>query len=215
MPDPDGLSAAILQLSEHSGRIATQDEREKTHFRDLNTSLTDLRALVTTMQSRLTDQADILAALQRLDEQVTNLAGRVDDIAPEDDGATQAYQPIASPRWWNLDDDAREEALHKLRAWVEQVYRPSYGHLAGGLGKCWDQHTLCLITLDWLSELWSLLYLQPRRTARALAGHGEFQTRLLPTAAEQMHSETTRCQHADTAWRTGAHHSYPTPARRP
>ena len=213
MPEPDGLSAAILQLSEHSGRIATLDERENAHFRDLHTSLADLRALVTAMQSTLTDQADILAAVRRLDEQVTTLAGRVDDIAPEEDGAAPAYQPLASPRWWNLDD-AREETL-KLRAWVEQVYRPSYGHLADGLGKCWDQHILCLITLDWLSELWSVLYLQPRRTARTLAGQGEFQTRLLPAAAEQMRSETARCQHSDLAWRTDAHRSYPTPVRRP
>src|ERR1022692_2570488 len=108
MPDHDGLSAAILQLSEHSGRIATLDERENTHFRDLHTR-----------------QADLLAAVQRLDDQVTTLAGRVDDLAPEEEGAAPAYQPIASPRWWNLDDDAREDALRKLRAWVDQVYLPS------------------------------------------------------------------------------------------
>jgi hypothetical protein len=215
MPEQDGLSAAILQLSEHSGRIATLDERENGHFRELGSSLADLRALVTTMQGTLTDQADILAAVQRLDDQVTTLASRVDDIAPDEDDATPSYQPIPSPRWWNLDDDAREHALHKLRAWVEQVYRPSYGHLSGNFGRCWDQHTLCLITLDWLSELWSVLYLQPRRTARTLAGQGEFQTRLLPAAAEQMHQETTRCRHADT-WRAGGPpRSYPSAARKP
>ena len=45
-------------------------------------------------------------------------------------------------------------------------------------------------------ELWSVLYLPPERTAPVLASQAEWQTRLLPALAEQMHLETTRCQHA-------------------
>jgi hypothetical protein len=106
------------------------------------------------------------------------------------------YQPADSPRFWKLDGPAREDAIARLRAWVEQVYRPGYGHLAGVLGGCWEQHPLCLYTLDWLSELWSVLYLQPGRNTGTLAGQAEWQTRLLTAAAEQMTRETSRCQHA-------------------
>jgi hypothetical protein len=80
---------------------------------------------------------------------------------------------------------------------VEQVYRPSYGHLAGTLGPCWDQHPLCLFGLDWLMELWSALYLIPERDTSGLAGQAEWQIRLLPALAEQMHLETRRCQHRE------------------
>jgi hypothetical protein len=82
-----------------------------------------------------------------------------------------------------------------LRAWVEQVYRPSYGHLADALGSCWDQHPLCLFGLDWLMELWSALYLTPERDTAGLASQAEWQIRLLPALAEQMNLETRRCQH--------------------
>ena len=90
----------------------------------------------------------------------------------------------------------REEALGRLRAWVEQIYRPGYGHLAAALGPCWDQHPLCLYGLDWLMELWSVRYLTPERGPSALASQAEWQTRLLPALAEQLYLETTRCQHA-------------------
>ena len=82
-----------------------------------------------------------------------------------------------------------------------QVYRPGYGHLAAALGPCWEQHALCLYGLDWLMELWSALYLPAGRRAPALASQAEWQTRLLPTLAEQMYIETTRCQHATSASR--------------
>jgi hypothetical protein len=84
----------------------------------------------------------------------------------------------------------------RLRAWVEQIYRPGYGQIAATLPSCWEQHTLCLYTLDWLSELWSFLYLDPERTAASLAAQAEWQTRLLPAAAEQMAFDATGCPHA-------------------
>jgi hypothetical protein len=111
MPEPEGLSAALPQISEHSGRIAAIDEREGSHFREVGGCLADLRTLVDAMRGALTDQADILAAVQRLDEQVTTLTSRVEEIAPDEDGAAPTYRPIPSPRWWSLDDDAREQAL--------------------------------------------------------------------------------------------------------
>ena len=48
-------------------------------------------------------------------------------------------------------------------------------------------------------ELWSALNLTPERDTPALASQAEWQTRLLPALAEQMHIETTRCQHARAA----------------
>jgi hypothetical protein len=87
---------------------------------------------------------------------------------------------------------------------VEQVYRPGYGHLAASLGECWEQHPLCLYILDWLSELWSVLYLAPARTAGTLAGQAEWHTRLLAAAAEQLARETRGCTHGTSRHRTAA-----------
>ena len=41
-------------------------------------------------------------------------------------------------------------------------------------------------TLDWLSELWQVLYLRARRTPGILVSQAEWQTRLLSAAADQM-----------------------------
>ena len=69
---------------------------------------------------------------------------------------------------------------------------------------CWEQHPLCLYILDWLSELWSVLYLAPARTAGTLAGQAEWHTRLLTAAAEQLARETRRCAHSTARHRTAA-----------
>ncbi len=55
---------------------------------------------------------------------------------------------------------------------------------------------MCLFVLDFVSELHSLLYLRPARSARTLADQAEFHLQILPAAAELMRAETARCDHA-------------------
>ena len=81
---------------------------------------------------------------------------------------------------------------------MEEVYRPGYGHLAATLGPCWDQHDLCLYGLDILSQLWSTLYLQNRRSTGLLSAQAEYQARVLPALAAQLMTETTGCGHDRT-----------------
>ena len=184
MTEPEGLAAALLQLSAHAEKLSALDHREAGHAAEAGGRIAALTTLANAMNGTLTGQAEILAGLAGLDEQVAGLAARLDEIAPADDGDLAAYQPSASPRFWKLGGQARQDAITKLRAWVEQIYLPCYGHLSAALGGCWEQHPLCLYTLDWLSELWSVLYLQPRRTTGTLAGQAEWQTRLLTAAAD-------------------------------
>lgn len=160
-------------------------------------------------EGTITDQAAILASLDGLDEQVAAIATQLAELVPadggnQDEGGAKPYQPIPTPQWWKLERDGRAEAIARLRAWVEMIYLPGYGRLAAMLAPCWDHHPLCLYTLDWLAELWSVVHLTPHRTAATLAGQSEWQTRLLPAAAEQMLMETTKCEHTQ-----------PAPTRRP
>jgi hypothetical protein len=202
----DALTGALLQITQHAERLAALDEREATHYQGIAARLTELaRQLADTteavagIQATANEQATILGSVGGLDQQVAALAARLTDLASARDSGDQeddAYRPTPSPRWWKLTGDEREQALARLRAWVEQIYRPGFGHLAAALGPCWDQHPLCLYGLDWLMELWSILYLAPDRTPGAIASQAEWQTRLLPALAEQMYLETTRCEHA-------------------
>jgi hypothetical protein len=190
------MTVALHQLTETRERLAVLDAREASHVRSIGEKLTELASLTAGLGEAVRDQGLILSALQGLDQQVAQLAARVAEILPGDDGDAGPYRPGSAPRWWKLHGEARERALDKLRAWVTEVYRTGYGQLAATLGPCWDLHPLCLYGLDILAELWSVLYLHDRRSTAVLSAQAEFQARILPALAEQLMIETTRCGHA-------------------
>jgi hypothetical protein len=197
--EPDGLTAVLLQLAGITQKLSALDERQAGDARDLAGRIAAVAGLVHQLQGTTASHTQALAALDGLDHQVADLATH----APAD-GDADAYEPSAAPKFWKLDGSASDAAIGKLRAWVEQVYRPGYGHLAASLGDCWEQHPLCLYVLDWLSELWSVLYLAPARTPGTLAGQAEWHTRLLTAAAEQLARETRGCAHGTARYRTAA-----------
>jgi hypothetical protein len=211
----DGLAAALIQISGHAERIAGLDAREAGHYQQIIEQLRDLATLTASASTRvnsiddtLNRQAAIIDALDGLDSQVAALARQLATLAAGsgegDEQDAPPYRPVPPPRWWKLTAAERDAALDRLRAWVDQIYRPSYGKLAAALPPCWEHHPLCLYTLDWLSELWSVLYLGGRRNRGILAAQAEWQTHLLPAAADQMAREATGCQHAATTWRQPA-----------
>lgn len=200
------VTAVLLRIIEHAERLAALDQREADHIEHLTRqlgglaeSLSQTRDQVAAVMSTTDRHAAILEALDGLDQRVATLATRVTQIVgPTSQADGDAYQSGLAPRWWALDGQERSEALMRLRAWVDQVYRPGYGHLAQALGSCWDQHPLCLYGLDWLMELWSALYLAKERQLDTLASQAEWQSRLLPALAAQMHAETNGCKHGQS-----------------
>jgi hypothetical protein len=183
-PVPEGgLAAALVQLSAHAERLSGIDR-----------ALADLGSAVGEVRAGLGQHAAALASLARLERTVRDLAGQ---LAPKAGSGAAGYEPGPVTRWWALDGADREQAITYLRAWVATVYRPLYGHLAAQLGDCWDQHPLALQTLDWLCELFNVLYLAEQR---AISGHAEFGTRILPAAARLLGEETRNCpQHRTPA----------------
>jgi hypothetical protein len=147
---------------------------------DHHERLTQLTDLITGIGDNLREHA---AALAKLAE------------SPPAAADQDRYRPNASSAWWKLAAVDRQEPTARLHAWVEQVYRPGYGHLAATLAPCWTSHDLCLYGLDILSELWSVLYLQPERTPRMLSSQAEYQARILPALAAQLMTETDSCGH--------------------
>jgi hypothetical protein len=148
-------------------KLAEVDERESEHHRET-------RAALAAQQATL-DQ----------------MAGQLASLLPPEPGP--GYQPIPTVTWWTLTTEQRREPISRIHDWVTSIYKPLYGHLAASLGDCWPAHPLALVTLDWLSETWSVLYLKPTRSARDLTAQAEFSTRILPAAAAQLGAETARC----------------------
>jgi hypothetical protein len=138
--------------------------------------------------------------IAQLDVRAASLGVRLEALErPADEHRERAgYAPIPAARWWMLPPADRADAVDRLAAWVEQVYTASYGHLAKMLAPCWRDHDLCLFILDFVSELHSVLYLRPSRSARTLADQAEYTLRILPVAAELMRAETARCDHPPT-----------------
>jgi hypothetical protein len=147
---------------------------------------------------QLREHDRILASLGGLAETVEQLAEEL----PVGKRSGPAYDPIPAVQWWRLDGDERAEAIGRIRSWVDHIFRPMYGHLAAQLGECWPSHPLALMTLDWLSELWSVLYLDTERDARILTAQAEYSVRIMPAAAAQLGTETAGCtRHIEPATR--------------
>jgi hypothetical protein len=197
MTAPDPLPAALDQLAAHRERLSVLEDREADHFATLTTRLTGIAGLITRLTTEVSGHATALARLEGLDRQVAGLAAQLGGTG-HDGPDPEVYQPVPTPKWWKLTGEERQDAVTRLRAWVEQVYQPGYGQLAATLGPCWETHDLCLYALDIASDLWSVLYLQPTRSPGLLSAQAEYQTRILPALAEQLMAETSRCGHTQT-----------------
>jgi hypothetical protein len=85
-----------------------------------------------------------IARLDRTMQDVLGILAKLAAFPPADrDDDDHLANPI--PKWWKLQAEQRREPLSRLRAWVEQVYRPGYGHLAATLGPA-GRHTTCACT---------------------------------------------------------------------
>ena len=158
--------------------------------------LADLERLVAELGADIRRQAEQAGHVQALEEALAGLTAKVAEVLPDEQGASRVYAPRPAPCWWKLSGEARDAEIGRLRGFVQQVYRPGFGHLAARLRPCWESHELCLYCLDIAAELHAVLYLQSRRTVPLLNGQAEYATRVLPALADLMSVETrSGCQH--------------------
>jgi hypothetical protein len=195
MSADDGLTAALLKITEHAERLGKLEAGVATNLQQCEIATEGLAGAVGDLRTLVEQQGQLIESLSQM----------VAILVPPDDDAGPGYKPRPPVQWWTVSDADRAKAVDHLAAWVEQVYRPFYGHLSAGLGVCWQDHPLCLVGLDIVSELHSVLYFQPKRTASLLSAQAEYTTRILPAFAEQFRTETSRCTHrpetASGAWR--------------
>ena len=123
MPDTDPITAIVDQLAAHAEQLTRLDTREAGHH-----------AAATRRLAELTGQA---ADIGRIVQEHAAALGRTHRDPAQTGRDADGYHPEPGPAWWKLTADDRQEPVARLRAWVEQVYRPGYGHLAASLGPCW------------------------------------------------------------------------------
>jgi len=155
-----------------------------------------LERLVAELGADIRRQAEYSARVHALEEALVGVTAKVSEVLADEQGAFRVYAPRPAPCWWKLSGEARDDEISRLRGFVQQVYRPGFGHLAARLRPCWESHDLCLYCLDIAAEVHAVLYLQARRTVPLLNGQAEYATRVLPALADLMSVETrSGCQH--------------------
>jgi hypothetical protein len=199
----DPLEALALQLGQLGEQLGALDEREAGDVHKLQESLAQIHVRLTAHLGMIRRQSAALDKLDGLKDAIARLSEQLKAKGKcgTEDGEEDGYEPIPVVPWWEFIGEPGEKhpkeqaaAVARLRAWVEQIYRPLYGHLAAQLGECWEAHPLALVTLDWLSELWSVLYLNADRDARQVGQQAELGIRILPTAVAILGDETRGCE---------------------
>jgi hypothetical protein len=191
MTDP--LDAVLINM----GTLFTDVGELKSGYRDLEDRsgkttriLETIKGNLDGIRDTLDNHGEVLAQVPELVSAVTELSALLPQHLPDD-----VYEPLDTVRWWTFgpDDEERTEALDRIRDWVNDIWLKQYGYLSASLGECWQEHPLVLTELDWLSELWSFLYISSPRTSRDLSAQAEFNVRIVPQVAEILAKETGTC----------------------
>lgn len=141
-------------------------------------------------------QMNAQRAVGNLAETLQELQDRFDLMFPPEDPDSVYYRIEASPLFWRLRGEERDEVIADLRQWVGEVYSENFGYVSAKLPDCWTEHNLILTVVDILKELHSVLYLRPRTTARQLMSQADFFTRYLVPLAEMASADAKNCSHA-------------------
>ena len=144
--------------------------------------------------------AAALLKLARQERELAELRGQIENLARLAGGARRRPRRRlrADPGTALVGDSAETTGPRRSSGsppGLSTCSGPATATLPQRLAPCWREHTLCLYLLDWLSELWTVLYSADQRGYGLLASQAELQTRILPAAADQLGRETTGCDH--------------------
>jgi hypothetical protein len=203
---PDPLTDAVLKLAGLAAQVERVEQSARQRFGELATACAEALAQVTAVRQEagiLGDRADgierKLAELGALLSQMSSRITEMNDSAGPGGGKNAGnsdseapYEVNQAPPWWQPENERTVATTSRLRDWVDEVYRPGFGHLGKMLGDCWDRHPLCVAYLDTLHEAWCLLYI-PTRDPKMVFAQLDWLTRPLLQAAEVMAAETRPC----------------------
>lgn len=203
---PDQLMEAVLKLTGLASQVERVEQSTRQRFDELAAACAEALAQVTAARQEagnLAGRADgIERKLAELGALLSQMSSRITEMNdPGGPGGGQkkgnsdgeaSYEVNQAPPWWQQDNEQTIATAERLRDWVNEVYRPGFGHLGKMLGDCWDRHPLCIAYLDTLHEAWCLLYI-PTRDTKMVFAQLDWLTRPLLQSAEVMATETRPC----------------------
>ncbi|HEX6522201.1 MAG TPA: hypothetical protein VF070_19675, partial [Streptosporangiaceae bacterium] len=147
---PDPLTDAVLKLAKLADQVERVEQSTKQRFQELGAACGEALEQVTAVRQEsgtLGDRADGIetklaelgALLSRMSSRITDINDSATASSGKGQGGTDSeasYDVNQAPPWWQPGHDRTIETTARLRDWVNEVYRPGFGHLGKTLEEC-------------------------------------------------------------------------------
>jgi hypothetical protein len=178
-------------MPEHEGdalvRLEHQLEDLAGEVRGWTADLKGVPAAVVLAHKLSGEMSEVLARLSLLEDRATE---------PETRELRLKFAP--QMRWHELDEAGRAEAVARIRAWVDTVYRQQFPR-AGDIAPCWADHPVCVVLLDVLSQLHAALYHGTKRSWGLVHNQAELYVRFGREITALVHDELAGCKYGQHA----------------
>ena len=175
-------------MPEHQGHALIGLERQladlAAEVRGWTADLKGVPAAVVLAHKLSGEMSDVLARLSLLE----------DGAAAEPDTREPRLEFAPQLRWHELDQAGRAEAVARVRAWVDSVYRQQFPR-AGDIAPCWAEHPVCVVLLDVLSQMHAALYHGTKRSWGVVHNQGELYVRFGREITALVREELAGCKY--------------------
>jgi hypothetical protein len=178
--------------------VAPVPEHEQDALAGLERQLADLAGEVRGWTADLKGVPAAVVLAHKLSGEMSEVLARLSLL---EDGATaepQTREPrftfAPQLRWHELDQAARDQAVARIRAWVDTVYRHQFPR-AGDIAPCWQDHPVCVVLLDVLSQMHAALYHGTNRSWGVVHNQAELYVRFGREITALVHDELAGCKY--------------------
>ena len=186
-------------MPEHEGDALIGLERQledlAAEVRGWTADLKGVPAAVVLAHKLSGEMSDVLARLSLLE----------DGAAAEPQTREPRLEFAPQMRWHELDEAGRDQAVTRIRQWVDTVYRQQFPR-AGDIAPCWQEHPVCVVLLDVLSQMHAALYHGTNRSWGLVHNQAEMYVRFGREITALVREELAGCkygQHAASPSLTG------------
>jgi hypothetical protein len=178
----------VAPVPEHErdalARVERQLEDLAAEVRGWTADLKGVPAAVVLAHKLSGEMSDVLARLSLLED------GAAAEPATREPRFTFAPQM----RWHELDAAGRAAAVARIGAWVDTVYRQQFPR-ADEIAPCWQEHPVCVVLLDVLSQMHAALYHGTQRSWGVVHNQGELYVRFGREITALVREELAGCKY--------------------
>jgi hypothetical protein len=182
--------------------VAPVPEHEEDELIGLERQLADLAGEVRGWTADLKGVPAAVVLAHKLSGEMSDVLARLslleDGAAAEPQTREPRFKFAPQMRWHELDEAGRAEAVARISAWVDTVYRQQFPR-AGDIAPCWQDHPVCVVLLDVLSQLHRALYHGTKRSWGVVHNQAELYVRFGREITALVREELAGCKYGQHA----------------